>query len=415
MTSAGPTPSPDHSRTVNIAFPLSLRYFLLAILSLTIVCLGCSFIARQAGLGLPYSFPYAFYPGLFFSDYYELLRPIRYFGTPAFFHQQIYFMYPPAMSLPYVLFNWTSHSGKTFALFLLAAGAFLSICFYRILRRHGLGMYPAFLLVAGTALTSYPYLLVLQRWNMEIVSWLPITIGLWSFYRGHYRVAAVCFGAATALKIYPFIFFGLFPPRGRFKEILLGLLTAAAITLIALRAMSPDVLYAFHWSGIQLQAFGQFYAASTMGLTLDHSFFAIVKCVTLPWHPDLMPLIRPYTWIEAIVCLVLYFTRIWKLPVVNQILILSILSITIPPVSFDYTLLSLYASLAILCVLALRGSPDQQIRLMPYFLLYALLLTPETYAMINGIRFGGPLRALCLLALLLLSFKKEAALEQEPC
>jgi uncharacterized membrane protein len=255
----------------------------------------------------------------------------------------------------------------------------------------------------------------MQRWNMEIVSWLPITIGLWSFYRGRYRLAAVCFGAAMALKIYPFIFFGLFPPRGRYREILLGVLTAVAITLIALRAMSPDVLFAFHWSGIQLQAFGKWYAASTMGLTLDHSFFAIVKCVTLPWHPDLTPLVRPYTWLVAIICLVLYFTRVWKLPVVNQILILSVLSITIPPVSFDYTLLSLYASLAILCVLALRGSAEQQTRLTPYFLLYAAILTPETYVVIHGIRFGGPLRALCLFALLLLSFKKSTALDQLHC
>ena len=131
-----------------------------------------------------------------------------------------------------------------------------------------------------------------------------------------------------------------------------------------------------------------------------------MKFVTLPWHPDLTPLIRPYTWLVAVTCLILYFGRIWKLPVANQILILSVISVSIPPVSYDYTLLSLYAPLAILCILALRLPDDKQRILIPYFMLYAAILTPQSYIIFHGARFGAQLRVLCLLGLLILALRE---------
>jgi hypothetical protein len=247
---------------------------------------------------------------------------------------------------------------------------------------------------------------LLQRGNTEIFVWIAVTLGLWSFYRGHYAWAAVCFGLATALKLYPFIFFGLFLPRRRYREIVLGVFVTVAVTIIGLRALSPHIAYAFHWDMGQLQAFGKYYAASPWDLGYDHSFFGLVKFVTLPWHPDLTPLVRPYTRLIAVSCLALYFGRIWKLPLANQILILSVLSVSIPPVSYDYTLVSLYAPIAILCILALRLPDDKQRILIPYFMLYAAILTPQSYIIFHDARFGAQLRAICLLALLILALRK---------
>ena len=54
--------------------------------------------------------------------------------------------------------------------------------------------------------------------------------------------------------------------------------------------------------------------------------------------------------------LLLFTTLLWRIPLLNHIVVLSILSVTIPPVSFDYTLLSLYAAFAMLCMLAIRAN-----------------------------------------------------------
>lgn len=119
--------------------------------------------------------------------------------------------------------------------------------------------------------------------------------------------------------------------------------------------------------------------------------------------PNLAPLVRPYTWIIAVSCLVFYFTRIHKLPLVNQVIILSVLAVTIAPVSYDYTLLSLYASLAILCLSALDTPPGDQGRFVPFFLLYAIILSPQSYIILHRAHFYGELRALCLLVLMILA------------
>jgi hypothetical protein len=101
-------------------------------------------------------------------------------------------------------------------------------------------------------------------------------------------------------------------------------------------------------------------------------------------------------------CIALYFFRIWRLPLLNQILVLSVLSVIVPPISFDYTLLSLYPALAMLSITALHLPENRQGELIPHFLLFAAILTPESYLIVHGIPFAGQLRALCLLAMLVL-------------
>ncbi len=143
-----------------------------------------------------------------------------------------------------------------------------------------------------------------------------------------------------------------------------------------------------------------------MGLTVDHSIFALVKFATIASHPDLSPFVPIYMRSMAVLCLLVYFLRIWRLPTLNQIVILSTLSIVIPPVSFEYTLLSLYGSFAILCVASLRAPAAEQRTLLPYFLLYAMIFTPESYIYLHGIRWAGPFHGLCLLALVFLALAK---------
>jgi hypothetical protein len=388
------------------SMPQSLRQFLFAILGFTIVSLGYNLVARSLGFGLPYSFGYFFAPQNFFSDFVEFGQRFSALGTPEFFHQLTYFMYPPGMVLPLELLYSVRHPGRWFAAVLLLSGGFFTFCFYRILRTHQLARWPAAMLAFAVALTSYPYVTLLLRWNVEVFVWIAVTIGLWCFFIGRYTWAAVLIGFATALKLYPFIFFSLFLSRHRYRDLALGVLTTIATTLLALRTLSPHVGYAFAWNMGQLQALGKYYVAAPMSLGYDHSFFALIKFITLPWLPDLTPVVRPYTWIVAISCLIFYFARIRKLPTINQIMILSVLSVTIAPVSYDYTLLSLYASLAMLCVAALEMPETQQAKLTPFLLLYAVILTPQSYVILRGAHFYGELRAVCLLAIVFLAARR---------
>jgi hypothetical protein len=307
------------------------------------------------------------------------------------------------MTIPYAALLATPSPRATFFAVTLAAVLFFAACLFRALRTQGLEAGSAALVSVGIAVTSYPLILVLLRANSEVFVWIVTTCGLWSAYRRRYTWAAVFFGVATAFKLYPFLFFSLLLAHRRYRELAVGILTALGVTWLALRLLSPHVGYALRWDLDQLRAFGGAYVAAPNSVGYDHSFFALVKFATLPWLPNLAPFVRPYTWIIAISCLVFYFMRIHKLPLVNQVIILSALAVTIAPVSYDYTLLSLYASLGILCLSALDTAPRDQGRLVPFFLLYSIILTPQSYIILHRAHFYGELRALCLLALIILA------------
>jgi hypothetical protein len=376
---------------------------LLALFSFTIASLGYNQIARALGYGIPYSFAYFFAPQFFWSDLTEFRDRFQHYTRPEFFTQHGHFMYPPAMTLPYAALLATPSPRVTFFAVTLAAVLFFAVCLTRALRTHGLEAGNAALLSAGIAVTSYPLVTALLRANLEVFVWIVTTCGLWNVYRRRYVWAAVFFGFATAFKLYPFLFFSLLLAHRRYRELAVGILTALGITWLALRLLSPHVSYALRWDLDQLSAFGSAYVAAPLSLGYDHSFFALVKFATLPWLPNLAPFVRPYTWITAVGCLVFYFTRIRKLPLVNQVIILSVLAVTIAPVSYDYTLLSLYASLGLLCLSALDTAPHDQGRLVPFFLLYSIILTPQSYIILHRAHFYGEFRALCLLALIILA------------
>jgi hypothetical protein len=74
----------------------------------------------------------------------------------------------------------------------------------------------------------------------------------------------------------------------------------------------------------------------------------------LPAPERLSHLLELYLATIAVAGTALFFSRIVKLPTLNQILCLSIAAILFTPVSFDYTLLQLYAPFTLILFAALQ-------------------------------------------------------------
>jgi hypothetical protein len=106
--------------------------------------------------------------------------------------------------------------------------------------------------------------------------------------------------------------------------------------------------------------------------------------------------------------LAVYFSRVIRLPRVNQIVILLTLSVLLPPVSGDYTLVHLYAGWMILTLVALDAEPGiVRSRVLPAcFLILAIVFCPETYMFAGAAHFAGSFKALalCVLVILLLVY-----------
>jgi hypothetical protein len=263
------------------------------------------------------------------------------------------------------------------------------------------------LFVGSTAFLSYPLIVEIQRWNIEFFLWLVSTVAVWCFFTGRTNTSAVGIGLAASLKLYPFIFLGLFLPRRKYAGFLLGIATFVGVTLLSLYGIGPTIAAAVRWNGEQLAAFSKYYVGDVWSLGYDHSFFALVKAFTLYWHPNYSAWAHPYSIAVAVISVALYFLRIWRLPLTNQILALSILSVTLAPISYDYTLLNLYPAFAMLAVLALQAQRRGNCvpHLTAYMVLFAFIFTPQSYIIFHAVRYGAQLRAICLITMLVLALR----------
>jgi hypothetical protein len=172
----------------------------------------------------------------------------------------------------------------------------------------------------------------------------------------------------------------------------------------------PDLGYAWQQIVAGMQFFGahQTLGTNPVALGFDHSLFALMKRV-LAWilpAGSLNGLLRWYLPMAAISGLSLFFVRIKRIPVANQVLCLTIAAILLPPTSYDYTLLHLYAPLGVLALVALEreslgetASGVEARGMIAVFVLLALALSPQSEFIVQGVRFAAQLKALVLLAL----------------
>jgi hypothetical protein len=106
----------------------------------------------------------------------------------------------------------------------------------------------------------------------------------------------------------------------------------------------------------------------------------------------------------AVVGVILYFLRIRTLPRANQILALTVASILLPPVSGDYTLVHRYIPWGVLVLVSISLNDARKVKgLVLSFVCMAFLMAPESFAVINGIRIAGQLKAIVLLILFVVS------------
>ncbi len=394
-----------------MSLPEPLKLFLLASVALTIVSFAFTIGCRSAGLGLPYSFPYAYLPNDMFGDLMDLQSKFDLWGTPDFFTEKGgYFMYPaPLVHVYRFLLTIPGHVMRRYVV--LAGASILILCaiLLKALRKNGLSVGHAALFVFSTVILSYPLAVLLQRWNIEVLVWLLTSLGIWQFVSDRPKTSAVLIGLAASLKLYPLILLGLFLPRRRYAAFFLSILVFLGVTVISLEAIGPSIGAAYAWNSFQLQEFSKYYAGSLWALGYDHSFFGLIKFLTLSWHPNVDHWVRPYTITAGLASLILYFTRIWRIPVVNQVIALSVLNVMLAPISFDYTLLNLYPALALLAIVVLRAEQGLAPKVPyanAYLLLFALVFTPESYIIFHGTRYVAQFRALCLIAVLVLALTR---------
>jgi hypothetical protein len=396
-------------RRAGLSLPPVLRAFLVATGAFWVLCIGaellCRFVLHLPFL--PYDGPTS--PSYdHFADAFLFDIRFRHFHTPAFFSPQwgSVFMYPAPAAFFYAPFQIFPHPWRFFMVTLGLVCLGLAIWLMQELKRRGVQPRSAFLFAAGSLILSYPVFFELDRGNVELYIWGLSGLGILAVFRNRPWLAATLFAFAGACKGYPYLYLGLLLALKRYGQTAYSIALGVVINLFSLWFIADNFTIGKLGVAAGLAQFRMDYAlrARPDAMGLDHSFFGFFKRFWFNQLPTdrLAHDLTVYLAAAAVIATAVYFFRVFRLPLTNQVIFLSVAAIALPPVSFDYTLLHLYSGWVLLVFLAFEAWRTQRITphgLWPAFLCYIVLMSPQNEIILHGQRIEGQIKCIALLAL----------------
>ena len=294
-------------------------------------------------------------------------------------------------------------------LYLLVSGAWLAVLVEwvgRGLVRVGVAPATAVLMPLSLVLISFPIERLVHQGNIEIVLWMLTALGVLAFLRGHDDAAALLWGLAAAMKLFPLVLLVLLLPRRKWRAFAEGVATFVGATVWALWWLGPSVRVA--WAGTMVNVF-RYQGARTAEWTLrelvaNHSLIEVAKIVAMIAHYPMDKLTLPYFACGAAVMGAALFGKLWKMPVANQVLAVSTFMVMFPPISYYHALVHMIAPLVLLGWIAIRaqqagvrvrGLQGTMLLFVPLFAPFTLLTYPTVFV------YCGLVQALLLLVLFL--------------
>lgn len=389
--------------------PPLLRQFLVGSLLLVGVCGVTEVVCRLVfQLHYPFDFP-IMNPGSITSDLLALQYRFAHVHSKMFFDvpSNIEFIYPAPVAIPYSIFLFNVHLARLLFYSFAVGGVVVAAApLGRSMIRRGVRAADAYIFLTLCFLCSIPFWFELKQGNMEIVVFFLIAAAITTFLHGHDWTAAAFLGVAGSMKLFPFLLLGLFFSQKKYLKIAFSLAVGVLLTLASLWLIYPRILYTHAQLDANFADFQKMYLLHFLfpeEQAFDHSGWSFVKRF-LPhtWSAgQVTPVLQAYLAVAAVAGIVLYFWRIRRLPVVNQVLCLIVASILFTPVSFDYTLIQLYTPWALLVLLAVdcaRGGRDLP-GLRGAFACLLFLCAPISEIIFHGATIQAPIKTLLLVTL----------------
>jgi len=364
------------------------------------------------------------------TDLIAVIDKLQSVHQPGFFTDGYRWIYPaPCVFLYKFILQFSNHVGNhgnhkvrhAIAMYSLVvfSGLFLllrGMC--AALTRRGLSPRDSWLLMIATTLLSWPIFIALHQGNIEGILWIGVAVAVWAYYRGMWWTSALLIGVVAGFKIYPILLIGLFLAPRKYLQIAVSLITFVVFTTASLSYIGPTLPIAYHNVANGMQSFIDlgFYpgAIDRNYLTFDHSLVSLFRILTTA-HPEYMvTMSRYYMPIAATLMTVFFFAVILKMPRLNQLLVIVLAIVLLPPKSYDYTLQMLYIPWAWLALLgvsaAARGAKVPG--LMPVMVCMALVCSPEFFIRFQHHNSYGQFKTLCLLVMLWLAARYSFSDEQ---
>lgn len=397
--------SPRHSR---ITLPRTVRWFWVGSVLAFLLMFLVGYLEARAGIPLRTRGPF---PDPLFGDLLEYLPTLKLVHTPAFFTGagSHVIAYPP-LGAALFAFLYSFHHPVALYLAILAGWLLASLWIVaQVLIGKGLQTWVAVLFPLTVAVCSFPIEGLIQRGNIELFVWITISIGIWMIFRGQQNEAAVLWGLAAAIKLYPILLFAIFLRKQSFRALMLACGTFVLSTIAAMRFLVPDLRLAFHHSSAAVAGY-QGLRSSMWNLhevAVNHSLFVWFKLFG-GFSSDPARISRIYFICGGLLFVLAYFGRARRMPLLNQLLVVIVFMVLLPSVSYFYTLTNLYGpwlALVFLCIAAHRrhitvpGLRSTVLLFVPVFASFTLFTFRKAYL------FGGLIQSLILLCILVSSLQ----------
>ncbi|MCU1253479.1 MAG: hypothetical protein JWQ49_6508 [Edaphobacter sp.] len=385
--------------------PKVLRWFWIGSLSAFGLTLLVACLEYRAGMNL---YRWSGFDTPYFRDLIQDMPTFRLLHTAAFFDwtNPSPVAYPPFGAVQLALLY---SSGHPVIFFLVLAAAWLSLALWgvrRTLMENGIDGRVATFFPITVALISFPIERLVVQGNNEIFLWIFAAAGAWAYLRDHDDAAAIFWGLAAASKLYPAVLLVLLLARRKFRAFTIGVLVFVAVSALAAAYLGPDLATA--WKGSLQNVFGyQLLRAaelSTRELNANHSWFLLVKFAAAVSGISAQKLVKSYYLCGGLLFAAVFFGRLRKMPVANQLLGASVFMLTLPTISYFHTLVNLYAPLLVLFFVAIRadragvriaGLSTAILLFVPLFASFQLFTFPTVFL------YCGIMQAILLLILFL--------------
>ncbi len=389
----------------SVPLPAVLRMFWVGSVVAFAVMILLACIEKHMGFKQPHYNPLG---GDRYQDLMEFPPVYRLVHTAAFYQGVGYsrVAYPPFGAVMYAIVYGTGFPVVFYVTSMVvwvAAGVW---GMRRGLIAEGIAARTATLFPLTVALMSFPIAGLLVRGNLELYLWIFAGAGTWAFLRGRENTAAVLWGLAAAMKLYPVLFLALLLPKGRWRALGVGAATIVGATVLSMWWLGPSMGVA--WHGWIHNVFGyQGVRAAQWDLhelMANHTAYDLVKFGAMITQVPLAKLTLPYYAAGAVVLGLAFFGKLWKKPVANQLLGISAFMVMFPPISYFYTLVELYAAWMVLAFVAVRAEkagvkvPGMTLTMalfVPLFGSYMLVSFPRVFI------YGGLVQAGLLIILFL--------------
>jgi hypothetical protein len=339
-----------------IPLPKVLRWFWIGSVGAFALTLLVSYLEFRAGMN---RYRWTGFDTPYFRDLLEDAPTIRLLHTSAFFdpNNPLPVAYPPFGVVQLVLLYSFGHPVMFFLTLAAAALSFAVWGVRRALVENGIDRRIATLFPLTLVLMTFPIERLVVQGNIEIFLWIFAAAGVWAYLRDHDDVAAIFWGLAAASKLYPVVLLVLLLPRRKYRAFAVGMLVFVGVSVLSMAFLGPDLATVWKGSLHSVLGYQQLRAAelSTRELNANHSLFLPVKFAAAVSGMAALQLIKSYYVCGGLIFAAVFFWRLRKMPVANQLLAASVFMVALPTISYFHTLVNLYAPLLVLFFVAIRA------------------------------------------------------------